>query len=58
MNDGWACDAAPGAPVTLTKDGRTIEPFLVVGRLKRGELTTEAWAAQCAEAGVAERALA
>ncbi len=57
MNDGWACDAPPGAPVTLTKDGRTIAPFIAIAELKRGELTRETWAEQCEAAGIAERAL-
>jgi len=58
MEEGWACNAAPGAPITLTKDGRTIAPFLAVKRMASGEMTAAAWAEECAAAGIAERPLA
>ena len=49
---GWMCDATPGQPIAFTRDGRTIEPFNVVSRLQKGELTPSAWEEQCRAAGI------
>jgi heat shock protein HtpX len=49
---GWTCDAMPGRPVAFTRDGKTIEPFTVMPRLRAGELSAEAWATQCRDAGI------
>jgi hypothetical protein len=56
--EGWSVDARPGLPVTMIKDGRTIEPFAVPGKLANGELTAQAWAEECVRAGVGEKFLA
>ena len=45
-------------PVTLSKDGRTLSPFVDIKKLARGEMTAEQWAAQCAAVGIGERSLA
>lgn len=55
---GWECDAMPGKPIAFTRDGKTIEPFGVMPRLRAGELTKEAWEAQCREAGIETATLA
>lgn len=49
---GWMCVALPGKPVAFTRDGRTIEPFLVVDKLQRGELTPAQWDEECRAAGL------
>jgi hypothetical protein len=54
---GWMCDAMPGKPIAFSRDGRTIEPFGVMRRLRAGELTSEAWEAQCRDAGIEAAAL-
>jgi Zn-dependent protease with chaperone function len=54
---GWMCDAMPGKPIAFSRDGRTIEPFGVMRRLRAGELTSEAWEAQCRDAGIETAAL-
>jgi Zn-dependent protease with chaperone function len=58
LDDGWSCDAPPGAPVTMHKDGRSMAPFQVVQRIGRSELTAEGWAAECEAAGMAAKTLA
>ena len=57
-NDGWDVEAIPGAPVTLTKNGRSLQPFDVPSKLASGELSAQAWAEECAQAGVADKSLA
>jgi len=57
-NDGWVIDASPGMPVTLSKDGATLQPFAVPAKLTNGELTPEAWSEECGRAGIEDRALA
>ncbi|HEV7764532.1 MAG TPA: M48 family metallopeptidase [Thermoanaerobaculia bacterium] len=55
---GWECDAMPGKPIAFTLDGKTIEPFGVMPRLRAGELTAETWEAQCRDAGIESTTLA
>lgn len=56
-DDGWSCDARPGVVVTLTKDERSIQPFAVMARLRKGELDGAAWAAQCEALGIGDLSL-
>lgn len=49
---GWMCDATPGKPIAFARDGRTIEPFVVVDRLQTGELTLTQWDEECRAAGL------
>jgi Zn-dependent protease with chaperone function len=49
---GWMCDATPGKPIAFTRDGRTIEPFEVVRRIREGALDASAWRAECESAGL------
>ena len=49
---GWMCDAMPGKAIAFVRDGKTIEPFNVVTKLRKGELTPEAWAEECRAAGL------
>lgn len=51
---GWMCDAMPGKPIAFLRDGKTIEPFGVVAKLRAGELAPTEWEAACREAGIAE----
>jgi Zn-dependent protease with chaperone function len=55
---GWECDSLPGRPIAFTRDGKTIEPFHIMGRLRAGELTADAWEAQCRDAGIETTTLA
>ncbi|HYH05669.1 MAG TPA: M48 family metalloprotease [Thermoanaerobaculia bacterium] len=54
---GWMCDAMPGKPIAFTRDGRTIEPFGVMPKLRAGELAPSEWDSTCREAGIADVAL-
>jgi Zn-dependent protease with chaperone function len=49
---GWMCDAMPGKPIAFVRDGKTIEPFGVVRKLREGELAPAEWEAACREAGI------
>jgi Zn-dependent protease with chaperone function len=49
---GWMCDAMPGKPIAFTRDGKRIEPFRLLDRLRGGELGADAWEAECREAGL------
>ena len=50
--------APPGEPVTFRAGGHVIAPFAVVRDLAAGALSADAWAAQCAAAGIAGASLA
>jgi heat shock protein HtpX len=50
---GWALDTSPGAPVSLQKGEIRIEPYTTASLLETGELTADAWQAQCRQAGIA-----
>lgn len=49
---GWMCEAEPGKPLAFTRDGRTIEPFNIMSRLRAGTLSQEVWEAECRAAGI------
>lgn len=49
---GWTCEAMPGRPPVFTREGRRIEPFEVVTRLRSGELDAITWEAECRAAGI------
>jgi heat shock protein HtpX len=49
---GWMCDATPGKPIAFVRDGKTIEPFTVVTKLQKGELSAAEWAEECRAAGL------
>lgn len=51
---GWMCDATPGKPIAFTRDGTTIEPFNVVTKLHRGELSIVDWSSQCETHGLTD----
>jgi hypothetical protein len=52
---GFAIEAPPGAPVTLVRGSRRIEPFELRERLQK---ESEGWGAICAEVGFADLDLA
>ncbi|HVR38327.1 MAG TPA: M48 family metalloprotease [Thermoanaerobaculia bacterium] len=49
---GWACDTAPGRPIVFANGEQRIDPFEVMPRLMRGELSADAWREQCRVAGL------
>ncbi len=57
-DEGWAIDARPGMPVTLTKGEKSIQPFAVPLRLVKGELTSQAWIDECTAGGFGDKSLA
>ncbi|HJT15926.1 MAG TPA: M48 family metallopeptidase [Thermoanaerobaculia bacterium] len=56
-DQGWSCDTALGMPVTLTKNGRTIEPFRLVDLRARNEISAADWSAACEAMDLGDRAL-
>ncbi|HEX2062472.1 MAG TPA: M48 family metallopeptidase, partial [Thermoanaerobaculia bacterium] len=44
---GWMCESLPGKPIAFVRDGKTIEPFNVVPRLRKGELPPAEWDEAC-----------
>lgn len=55
---GWTIDTAPGQPVVMRCGEQQIEPMNVFPRLQAGELSAEAWRAQCTALGIGEVDLA
>jgi len=55
---GGQIQAAPGDQISVVLTGKTVKPFSLLSSLKKGELTAEAWAAQCAELNITGVALA
>ncbi len=51
---GYEARSAPGEPLLMVRDDRTIDVAAEVGRLKQGELHHDAWCALWAEAGLEE----
>lgn len=58
IENGWTADSRFGIPLAVSKDGRRIEPLVLVQDLATGKITHEAWDATCREAGIGELRLA
>jgi Zn-dependent protease with chaperone function len=57
LDAGATADTAPGRPVVFRAGTATMEPFAAIEQLARGELSLEAWRAQCEAMGIAGRPL-
>ena len=60
---GWSAESMPGRPVVMRRgqaaDGEdTIEPFVEVNRMARGDLDAAAWQERCSRLGIRDLALA
>jgi len=49
---GWITEAQPGEPVMLKGPAGTIDPFGAVQALVKGEMSAEAWVAECGRLGI------
>jgi Zn-dependent protease with chaperone function len=52
IGDNWTVHSEPGEPVYFEKNERRVEPFIVVEKIRRRELTPEQWEQQCVDAGI------
>ena len=52
IGDNWTVHTEPGEPVYFEKKGRRLEPFFVVEKIGRRELTPEQWSQQCIDGGI------
>ncbi len=55
---GGELDAAPGDDISVVLNGQRVKPFNLLITLKNGEITAEAWAAQCAALKITTASLA
>jgi heat shock protein HtpX len=51
IDNGWVADSSPGAGIMLSKGGVSLEPFLLLGRLRKKEMTATQWREQFASSG-------
>jgi heat shock protein HtpX len=56
--NGWTAESLPGRPVAMRRGGATLEPFIEVERLARGEEDADAWQRRCWELGIRDLSLA
>jgi heat shock protein HtpX len=56
--NGWAASAPPGAAVVLRRDGKAIEPGVVIARIESGELEHDAWRDEARSLGIGDLPLA
>jgi Zn-dependent protease with chaperone function len=54
---GWAAESLPGRPVVMRRGDATVEPFVEVNRMARGEVETAAWQQRCTELGTSDFSL-
>ncbi len=57
-DSGWTAESLPGRPVAMRHGEVTIEPFLEVNRMARGEVDAPAWQQRCVELGIRDLPLA
>lgn len=50
--NGWTLNALPGELVAFSRGAIVLHPFDTLARLRGGDLTAEAWAQTCEEAGI------
>ena len=55
--NGWMAESLPGRPVVMRRGETTLEPFLEVNRLARGEVDQVAWQRRCVELGIRDLSL-
>jgi heat shock protein HtpX len=55
---GWSAESLPGRPVVMRRGEATLEPFVEVNRLARGELDADAWQRKCWDLGIRDLSLA
>lgn len=53
FSTGWKIHALPGE-LYCEKDGESLEPFAVMGKVARGEMTEEEWSNLCTRLGIAD----
>lgn len=51
---GWTVSTDPGKPVTVQNDRGAIEPFFLVQRLCKGEISREKWLEGCQMLGISD----
>ena len=54
---GWTAESLPGRPVAMRRDGASLEPFVEVNRLARGEVDMPAWQQRCTDLGIRDYSL-
>lgn len=52
LDHGWTLTSAPGV-FHLSRDGKTLNPFLIMEQLMAGKLSGADWGRQCIELGIA-----
>jgi hypothetical protein len=55
--NGWMAESLPGRPIVMRHGETTVEPFLEVDRLARGEVDPLAWQRRCIELGIRDLSL-
>jgi heat shock protein HtpX len=56
--NGWTAESLPGRPVVMRRGDSTLEPFVEVSRLARGEVDVDTWQRRCLELGIRDLGLA
>lgn len=51
LNDGWTCHALPGE-MYCEKNGQRIDPFEIIHKLDRRQITADHWKELCTRAGI------
>ena len=52
IKQGWTAQKSPGEPVSLSKDGKSIQPFSILPMLTSGNLSWGDWLNTCTECGI------
>jgi heat shock protein HtpX len=56
--NGWTAESLPGRPIVMRHGETTLEPFVEVNRLARGEVDADTWQRRCWELGIRDLGLA
>jgi Zn-dependent protease with chaperone function len=55
--NGWTAESLPGRPVVMRRGEASLEPFVEVSKLARGEVDTDTWQRRCWDLGIRDLSL-
>jgi hypothetical protein len=56
--NGWTAESLPGRPVVMHRGDATLEPFVEINKLARGETDVDTWQRRCWDLGIRDLGLA
>jgi len=56
--NGWTAESLPGRPILMRRGDATLEPFVEVNKMVKGEMDADTWQRRCWDLGIRDLGLA